>query len=103
MVVVRGLCLGECVACACVLECQSLCGVWLFGDCGGKISLCVYLCCVIQEVPGRDEPVWNGMVFSVHGCIVGFLLSVVRCCVIVLVVASASWMCDFSGSSQGGF
>jgi len=53
---------------------EVVCCVWLFEDCGGKLYLCVYLCCVIQEMPGRDDPVWNGIVCWVH-C-VGFIV----CC-----------------------
>ena len=41
--------------------------------------MCVYLCCLIQEVPVRDEPVWNWMDLGVYSCIVWVVLSVVLC------------------------
>jgi len=54
----------------------------------------------VQEVPGRDDHVWNGMVCWVHGCMVWVVLCVVRCGVIVVGVSCASWICVLSGRCQ---
>ena len=96
----QGLCLCECETCVSFLAGQRLCGVWFFEDCDGKLTLCMYLGCVVQEVPGRDDHVWNGMVCWVHGCMVWVVLCVVRCGVIVVGVSCASWICGLSGRCQ---
>jgi len=66
MGVVRGLCTDEFVEYVCILECQRCFFVWLSGDCCGKLILWVYLGCVIEEVPGRDNQVFVERVCWVH-------------------------------------